>query len=173
MKNIFIIVFITIWLFSCLKEDIYLKNYLSDKGISLTITGKAGEYQLDETYRMMLYDSYMFQSYVDTLQNQLAYYFRIIRYSEDYQSNVIFEIGLDRNLNPVLGSCEYHLTTIKDHNKIVNITNGSDMPELLVANLSYNPGTGNLKFNYNFDVDNGSDQNYSIKGSANVKAYQY
>lgn len=174
MKNFFIFGIIPILLFSCQKDqDTYLKDYLSDNGINLIIKGEIGENELNETFQMLLFDNYMSHSYVDTTGFYSEYYFYIKRYSKDYQSNVVFNIGLDQSFELVNGSCTYYLTIIKDLNKILIISHGSNLPDLSINNLNYDHTTGNLKFDYNFNLNNGSDQIYSIEGNANVKVYQY
>ncbi len=177
MKNIFALSLSMVILIACeKKEDVYLKDYLIDNGISMEVHGTVGENELEELFHMPLFRDYFEESLISTydyLSGDDRHQIHFRRFTSNMESHIEFYIGLNEDYQLTSVSCDYYLSIVKEPNKIIYIAEDVNYTDMLIDNFNYNQNNGNLTFSFSFNIVNETDQNYIVDGNTDVIVYKY
>lgn len=154
---------ISLLIISC-DEDPLTREYYSDEGFTLSISGEKGGESFNETLSFPLYESLGSSIYEKTGN---GYQSNTIRKTTDYLNSISFVIKMDHDYNFVSARSNIFYRTITDSINYIRIDQYYDFTKKIVSDFQFKPESGEMTF-----VFNDSTSSYIYNGTANLKVYK-
>lgn len=150
------------------KDEVYLRDYLNDNGITASFAGDFEGNWIDNSIVLPLYESYI-ESTISNSEGEQDIFIR--RYSDDFQSKIVFHLIVSDTGELLLKYCDC-LVFLKNNNTISRVVGGASGDSLIINNYSYNMNTGKLTFAFQFSYSNES-MNYNASGKVETILFEY